>query len=57
MKQSLRGKELGNICIPIAGTTMKDAAEVIKEGNPSADLIKLRMHYPEEPGSGNTSKS
>jgi 3-dehydroquinate dehydratase len=50
MRRSLRGEELGNICIPIAETTMKDATKVIKEANRSADLIELRMHYLGEPG-------
>jgi 3-dehydroquinate dehydratase type I len=50
MRQSLKGKGLGRICIPIAETTMKEAIKAVKEANRFADLIELRMDYLREPG-------
>jgi len=50
MKRLWRGKNLGNVCIPIVETTAKKAREAVKEAGRIADLIELRMDYLREPG-------
>jgi 3-dehydroquinate dehydratase type I len=45
MRASSKGNKLGKVCIPIVETTVERALVAIKEAEPWADLIELRVDY------------
>ncbi len=45
MRASLKDKNLGKICIPIAETTLEKSLMAIKEASLLADLIEVRADY------------
>jgi 3-dehydroquinate dehydratase type I len=45
MRRFWKGKRPGKICLPIVERTMENAIRAIREANPLADLIELRVDY------------
>lgn len=45
MKRLSKSEVLGRICIPIVETTVNKALRTIKEADPFADIIELRVDY------------